>query len=240
MHRHASTATALIKLRASISLKNAGAVPSKTAVFLFLYPENIQSIILDKNELNETLQVRKIIVEQRNKVLVPARRRVGVDGVEHHDQHYSYFCLRFHLNKPAALVFPKTPETLVPKNQASGNLIASLQMLALETEFVLYFPAVNNNIVSETQLRSLCEAASSHGVGLTSIPWQADLSSLYGGRGGRIVNNNEAAEEKEEEDPPSYDEVGPGPPLPPIEASEGKGERFTGSYTSPGGPNPKG
>lgn len=64
-------------------------------------------------------------------------------------------------------------------------------------------------------MQSFCEAAS--GQTLKSITWHADLGSLYGGKGGRIIN-------QVADSPPSYDELDPGPPSPPpVEASGSQG-----------------
>lgn len=118
--RHAvASDSAFIKLRACMSLKDAK--PSKTSVFPFIHPECIQSLIVDNEIYNQT----KLREPAREKLLAAAG-----------GGHIKIYCLRFCLNKPAALVVPDTAENLVPENQTSGTLFHSLQMLAMETEFV--------------------------------------------------------------------------------------------------------
>jgi hypothetical protein len=118
------------------------------------------------------------------------------------------YCLHFTLDRPADLVGPAGFEHIVPKNKSSGETLGYLRSLARQTKFSVYLPA---KVVTKARLLSLCEAASGHG--LKSITWQADMSCLYGGKGARLM---EDAPEAPTANPPSYDELEPGPPLPPV------------------------
>jgi hypothetical protein len=188
LRRYASTNTAFIKLRAIVMLKTPASLPSKTSIFLFVHPERIQQVVLD--EPSESTPQEAV------------KKKLGPDT----------YCLRFTLDRPAALVGPTSPENITPKNKSSGEILHHLRSLARETKFTVYLPA---KIVTKARLQSLCEAASGHG--LQSITWQADMTCLYGGKGGRLIEDDPEAPSP---NPPSYDELEPGPPMPPT--SQGK------------------
>lgn len=183
VRRYASTSTAFIKLRATVMLKAPAPLPSKTSVFLFVHPERIQTVVLDESSESTSQEAVK--------------KKLGPDT----------YCLQFTLDKPAALVGPISPGNMTPKNKSSGEMLHHLRSLARETKFTVYLPA---KVVTKARLHSLCEAASGHG--LKTISWQADMSSLYGGKGGRLI---EDGPENPSANPPSYDELEPGPPMPP-------------------------
>lgn len=188
VRRYASTNTAFIKLRATLMLKAPAPLPSKTSLFLFIHPERIQEVVLD--EPSEPTSQEAV------------KKKLGQDTC----------CLRFTLDSPAALVGPASFENITPKNKSSGELLRHLRSLARETKFTVHLPA---KVVTKVRLQALCEAASGHG--LKSIPWQADMTCLYGGKGGRLIVDGPEAPSAE---PPSYDELEPGPPMPPV--SQGK------------------
>lgn len=183
VRRYASTNTAFIKLRATVMLKAPAPLPSKTSLFLFVHPERIHQLVLNDPSESSTQEAVK--------------KKLG--------QHTH--CLRFTLDRPAALVAPTSPDKITPKNKSSGELLRQLRSLARETKFTVHLPA---KVVTKARLQSLCEAASGHG--LKSIAWQADMTCLYGGKGGRLIEDGPEASYA---DPPSYDELEPGPPMPP-------------------------
>lgn len=186
IRRYASAYTAFIKLRAGVALKTPAS--AKTTMFLFVHPERIRTLALDETpELASHDAVKK---------------KLGQNT----------YCLRFTLERPAALVGPASAETISPKNKSSGELLHHLRSLAREIKFTVYLPA---KVVTKARLLSLCEAASSDG--LKSIPWQADMTCLYGGKGGRLIEDDLGDPSA---NPPSYDELEPGPPMPPT--SHGK------------------
>lgn len=195
VRRYASTNTAFIKLRATVVLKAPAPLPSKNSIFLFVHPERIQTIVLDEPSESTSQEAVK--------------KKLG----------QGTYCLRFTLDRPAALVGPASLENITPKNKSSGEILYHLRSLARETMFTVYLPA---KVVTKARLQSLCEAASGHG--LKSIAWQADMTCLYGGKGGRLIEDGPEAPSA---NPPSYDELEPGPPMPPT--SHGK-LRFTCSW----------
>lgn len=180
VRRHASSNTAFIKLRATVALK--APTSAKTSIFVFVHPERIRAIALNESPEPPPQEIVK---------------KLGQNT----------YCLRFTLERPAALVGPAGSEPIAPKNKSSGETLNHLRSLARETTFAIYLPA---KVVTKARLLSLCEAASGHG--LKSIVWQADMACLYGGKGGRLLID---APEALSANPPSYDELEPGPPLPP-------------------------
>lgn len=181
IRRYASSNTAFIKLRSTVALKAPG--PAKTSIFFFVHPERIRAVVLDESPEPTSQEILK---------------KLGQNT----------YCLRFTLERPAALVGPAGPEHMAPKNKSSGETLSHLRCLARGTAFAIHLPA---KVVTKARLLSLCEAAS--GDGLKSIAWQADMTCLYGGKGGHLIND---APEDPSGNPPSYDELEPGPPLPPL------------------------
>lgn len=162
--------------------------PAKTSLFLFVHPERIRTVVLDESPESALQETVK--------------QKLGQNT----------YCLQFTLDRPAALIGPASPENITPKNKSSGEALHRLRSVARETKFAVYIPA---KVVTKARLLSLCEAASGHV--LKSIAWQADMTCLYGGKGGRLIEDDSEASSA---NPPSYDELEPGPPMPPI--SHGK------------------
>lgn len=188
-----STSNAFFKLRVSVLCK--ASAPAKTPLFLFIHPERVQSLQLDSSNADQHAYQED------------ARKKLGSDVV----------CLRYALKKPADLIGPKAFD-LTPKNKASGAVLDSLRSLAGQDTFVVLFP---RNVLSQTRLMSLCEAASS-GV-LKSIARQADLASLYRGKGGQVITQlgTPGGTCSGPSNPPPYNELGPSPPLAPSYAFDG-------------------
>lgn len=191
------TNDAFFKLRRTVTLK--AATSTKTPLFVFVHPERIKLL-----EVVEVAAAEPGVAGSGE----VARKRLGSDIV----------CLRFVLTRPADLVGPKALN-LTPKNKASGNVLDSLRSLARQDNLIIYFP---RNVVSQARLTSLCEAANK-GI-LKSIVRQADLTSLYRGKGGQVLAEAgpAVAASTEPDSPPSYDELGPGPPTAPFNDSGGK------------------
>lgn len=192
--RVGATADAFLKLRTTVLLK--ASAPRKTPVFIFIHPERVRALRLCELEVDQRAHQEE------------ACRRLGTDVA----------CMRFTLSKPVDLVGPKESD-LTPKNKASGDILDSLRCLARQDDFTVYFP---RNVLSRARLVSLCAAASSGE--LKSIARQADLNSLYRGKGGRVISQPETAHDAAPgpSSPPSYDELGPSPPLAPLDAPSGK------------------
>ncbi|RYO94657.1 hypothetical protein DL762_000423 [Monosporascus cannonballus] len=150
------------------------------------------------------------------------------------------FCLRFDLKRAPALIVPK--DSLAPRNQASGGMLDSLRALAQQTAFAVY-SAIPCRTLPRRRLLSLCKAASRDG--LRSIAAHSNITSLYAGNGGRIIemdtlgisatatgNEHGTALELPAENPPAYDELPAGSqrpePNPPKKRRRSSPEPSTG------------
>lgn len=134
----------------------------------------------------------------------------------------STHCLRLHLSRPPSLIVPKGD--LTPKQKTSRDLLDSLRSLAKQTSFSIHIPC---STMAKARLVSFCEAVSSSPV--HSTPKFADVASLYGGKGGRVIEHDPepavtsglTAAGTEDQSPPSYDELGlSSPPRPKISQSK--------------------
>lgn len=196
--------TAFFKLRAPVILE--GTPPQeeiKTTIYIFIHPEQILSLVQ----------------EQPNKL---------PDGAAGHTatkwSGCKTACLRFALSKPASVVAPINAPVR-PSSTTDSQFLDSVKLLAQQTAFAVY---VAHDALPNLKLLQLLCRASSNGF-LKSHPRHADLSSLYGGDGGRVVEcfaHTEPASfggkgKSEEsgiaadalvEEPPSYNEIGPSPP----------------------------
>lgn len=186
-----ATDDAFFKLRSAVMLK--ATAPTKIPFFVLIHPERIKLL-----EVIETDAAEPGVASHGEE----AGKRLGTHTV----------CLRFVLTRPPDLVGPKQSD-LTPKNKASGIVLDLLRSLAHHESFAIHFP---RNVLSQARLASLCKAATS-GV-LTTIGRQADLTSLYRGKGGQIITEPEPFGETctGTNSPPSYDELGPGPPPAPL------------------------
>ncbi|ROW03636.1 hypothetical protein VPNG_07206 [Cytospora leucostoma] len=127
-------------------------------------------------------------------------------------------CLRFALKTPPTVICPPAPARLVPKNEHSAGILASLQELARQTNIAIH---LSHRTLDQFRLQALCTAASSSA--LTSGAFN-NTATLYGGQGGRPLDASiiadvgedigvyDAAELPAAESPPSYNDLGPGPP----------------------------
>lgn len=131
------------------------------------------------------------------------------------------YCLQFALYKPPALIVPQGD--LTPKHKKSRVVMDSLQALTKQINFCLDVPTT---AASKARLTSLCMAVSSGS--LQSTPKFKDIVSLYGGKGGRIIEHASQSETSsaivppafvtEMESPPSYDELGVSKEAQPMES----------------------
>lgn len=140
-----------------------------------------------------------------------------VDGHEHQASAKlgtSTYGLQFKLARPPALIVPKGD--LTPKQKNSRLAMDSFRMLVEQTSFDVHLAATT---LARDQLLSLCEATSSGR--LHSLPKYLDVASLYGGKGGNVIEHapvtavtaesSIAVAGAQAESPPSYDELGLGP-----------------------------
>ncbi|KAI1634865.1 hypothetical protein F4809DRAFT_616553 [Biscogniauxia mediterranea] len=197
LHYSVHSDKAFFKLCATITLKPPPRA-NKTTIYLFIYPERIQTLAIDE---------------------CPSPRSASVQSLGS-----DVTCLRFDLSRPPALVLPKY--SLQPRNKLSGDMLNSFRFLAQQTSFAACLN-IPGRTLPRGRLLSLCEAASRHD-GLKSIAGRSGITSLYSGHGGRIVegdsigistqsaarNKPSSTSEIVAEDPPSYEEVPPGPRSP--------------------------
>lgn len=206
LRRVSSSNDAFFKLRATVVLK--ADASSKTALFVHIQPERIISLALD-NVADDQLSAHQ----------VAARRKLGKDLT----------CLRFALTQPPDLIGPRL-QSLTPKNKASGDILDSLRSLACQRHFAIYF---SQKALLKSRLVSLCESATT-GV-LKTNARQADLSSLYRGKGGEVIVVQKLSPAAGTScdtvpphgSPPSYNELDPSPPPAPGETPRGE------TYPSP-------
>lgn len=144
-------------------------------IYVFIHPERIRTLVLDQDPPVNT-----------------AQENLGTVS----------YCLCLHLTDPPDIVGPKD-ERLVPKNNASQNMLKSLQALGNVTSLSIYLPMT---CVSKSQLTSLCESASIGGR-LSTIKELANIGRLYGGRGGKILQSDK----QDDVEPPPYQEPPPQP-----------------------------
>lgn len=126
--------------------------------------------------------------------------------------------LQFALHKAPALIVPQGD--LTPKHKKSRVVMDSLQALTKQTKFCLDVPT---SAATKARLASLCVAVSSGN--LQSASRFTDIASLYGGKGGRIIEHvSQSAMAPalappvfglEVDSPPSYDELGVSGPIQP-------------------------
>lgn len=188
--RIGSTNSAFFKLRCNVLFK--ASAPTKMPLYMFIHPERISSLQIADSEADQASGKEE------------ARKKLGSDTV----------CLRFTLTSPGDLVGPKIPD-LTPKNKVTGDVLDALRSLACQDTFTVH---LRRNVLSQARLVSLCEVVCSRV--LKSISRQADLASLYRGRGGQGLSELQHAVElaSRPSSPPSYDELGPSPPLAPLDA----------------------
>ncbi|ROW05713.1 hypothetical protein VMCG_05173 [Cytospora schulzeri] len=137
----------------------------------------------------------------------------------------STYGLEFKLSRPPALIVPKGD--LTPKQKTSRHVLDSFRTLAEQTSFDVHLATTT---LGRDRLLSLCEATSSGR--LQSMPRFSDVTSLYGGKGGNVIENAPVTAVTTEPpaihtraqtgSPPSYDELGlePGPSRPSFHQSK--------------------
>lgn len=158
-----------------------------------------------------------------------------VDGHEHQastNLGTSTYGLEFKLARPPSLVVPKGD--LTPKQKGSRLVMDSFRALAKQTSFEVHLATTT---VTKGRLLLLCEATSSGR--LQSIPRFLDVASLYGGKGGNVIehapNTLVAAESAaapagaQAASPPSYDELDSRSSSPHIPHNERKDLNFLDS-----------
>ncbi|KAI1202990.1 hypothetical protein F5X97DRAFT_318585 [Nemania serpens] len=139
--------------------------------------------------------------------------------------------LQLSLSRPADMVGPLV--SLAPQNRSHGIMMDCLKLLAQETRLSVYLA---HSSLSGAFLRSLCNAVASKA--LKPIDSAAELRSLYGGLGGKVLEGAALRIPVPPTSPPSYDEIGPMPPQAPLKTASGPAtpakKRRRGSASSAG------
>ena len=183
---------ASIKLQTSTRLKKG---PAKPSFFLFIRPEQIRQLTCttteEDTESSEAHQERY------------ARDKLSA----------STFALRFELQSPVAFVVPNVYPFQFFRS-GSQAVWTSWAAFSRDTmRFTVHLPAT---ALPKARLVAFCQTASSG----TLASSNNEISSLYGGKGGRVVNSRiddeesvapEASVQRPDEDaPPSYKRDAPG------------------------------
>ncbi|KAL1623096.1 hypothetical protein SLS54_004582, partial [Diplodia seriata] len=194
---------AFFKLRTPVALK---ACAKKTNVLAFILPDRILSL---HGEADPDLDT----------TIVPATVRRGLTHAKACFPSDPICSLRFTLSKPPVIVIPAAT-SLAPATTASGDILNALKSFAQATEFTVYFARKQ---LPQELLKSLCTLA--HDAGLKPIARQLDLTGLYRGHGGEMIEGADMhIPTPGVESPPSYDELAlPSPPPPPISGKNAKG-----------------
>lgn len=129
-------------------------------------------------------------------------------------------CLHFQLHRPSALVMPN--ESPHSRTETRFAALQSFRAVAQQTSLKVYIPG---GVISQPQIVALTGATYQE---YASSSRHTDIASLYGGRGGKVVQHENL--DLSTETPPSYDALGPPPPMAPI--SYGKAYRVPVWYSS--------
>ncbi|KAI0403174.1 hypothetical protein F4802DRAFT_572554 [Xylaria palmicola] len=156
-----STKKALIQLQAVTKLKKG---PAKPCIYLFVKPDQICKLTYIFNENNLDRDEEELHTHAREKL----------DTSTH--------ILRFELKTPATFVVP-SEHPFQFFRAGSQAVWTSWMAFARDTQcFFLHFPM---KALSKARLLSFCQAASNHG---TLSPLSDNITSLYGGKGGKVVD----------------------------------------------------
>lgn len=129
--------------------------------------------------------------------------------------------LKFRMDKKVVLVAPSN-KPLSPKNEAHGNALNMMQSLAQAAELTIY---MSGKDLARSDVDSICAVDWAARGRWPAVPSQADIRTLYRGKGGWIVHPDhlsstgsrdaQGSGDSLRESPPSYDELAlPSPPRP--------------------------
>ncbi|KAK3996379.1 hypothetical protein QBC44DRAFT_231879 [Cladorrhinum sp. PSN332] len=192
LHVDASEAQAMFALHGCVFLK--GSKPNKLSLYLFIHPENVESVEYDGNTGPS----------------IPAMQRVPSNN---------YIRLRFSMTQPPSFVVPKH-RPLVPKARSEG-LLDTMKALASVKDFTMYLDMLRLVPAIRYQLSLLPSVFLFND--LKTDERHAAIQGLYHGAGGQVINlgdvatapspspsNNASIKETVEgPSPPPYIEKGP-------------------------------
>jgi FtsZ-binding cell division protein ZapB len=117
--------------------------------------------------------------------------------------------LDFRLDRHVDILVPKnSDEPLIPARGQSGIVLDAIRQVSNTTILSVY---VADAILSDPQLQSISDACN-HGSFKSLRSDERDLSSLYGGKGAKVVHLSAQTGQL----PPPYNEIGSPPPSAPI------------------------
>ncbi|KAK8133332.1 hypothetical protein PG999_001505 [Apiospora kogelbergensis] len=140
------------------------------------------------------------------------------------------------LSEPVHFIVPcNTLSPLRARSRASGQVLDALRTLSRATQLSIY---MEDQDATRAHLLPLC-ALLAAGRAVPLSPY-TETFRLFGGSGGRRWVDDSMPPSTEEDDslpPPRYDELGPGPPMPPISTEKDQGtkrrrQRLSNSSTS--------
>lgn len=212
LERVASTNVALFQLSINVALKD---VPSvKTPLSVIVHPRDITALRSRHVDIDRDSQ------SDIPEVIQPALKRVLGSQIT---------CLQFSLSAPSTLIGPKGQYPR-PRHQASVPIIDAICALSQETEFDLFLTC---NVLSQTQRESLCAEIESRS--LSTVANDRYIARLNRGKGRRIILAPTATISGDDADvddntpgagtmppPPSYNQVLPPAPAPPLFSSQRK------------------
>lgn len=185
---NSSRSTALFDIRVPVELK---AFARTTYVHLLLDPVNIKRIT-PAQSIPESMQGLFVGSKQSN----TAGQVIG---------------LEFDMTKPSSLLGPATAR--IPKTKKAREAFDRLKSLAQVAKFTLYVPS---HYISNSQAQQISSMfIEGHQL---RADWP-DFKRMYGGKGAVLLDwdtleTTTATVPDDNTSPPSYDEIGPAPPLP--------------------------
>ncbi|KAK4185037.1 hypothetical protein QBC35DRAFT_504624 [Podospora australis] len=162
LHVDASEGQAIFVLHGCLFLK--GSKPNKFSVYLFIHPENIQSVEYD----------------YKTGPSIPAMQRVPSNN---------FIRLRFSMSQPPDLVVPKD-RPLVPKVRSEG-LLDTMKALASVQDITIYLDMLQLVPADRHQLSLLPSVFLFND--LKTDERRAAIQRLYHGAGGQVVNLRDVA-----------------------------------------------
>ncbi|KAK4222330.1 hypothetical protein QBC38DRAFT_448375 [Podospora fimiseda] len=192
LHVDASEGTAVFALHSCVFLK--GGKPNKLKLYLFIYPEDVQSVEYDGSSCPP----------------IPAMQRVPSNN---------FTSLHFTMTQPPSFVVPKD-RPLVPKARSEG-LLDTMKALASARDITIYLDALPR--VPEIRYHLSLLPSVFLFVELRRDERRVAIQRLYHGAGGQVIsldhvapaasptpsNNTSIKETVEEESPPPYLENSP-------------------------------
>ncbi|KAK6829908.1 hypothetical protein PG987_010492 [Apiospora arundinis] len=178
-------------LQLSIPVKLKG-IFAHAPVHIHIHPSQIQSPTYSSENIPETVQTK-----------MPGR--------------LARFSMK--LREPIHLIIPSnTPSPLRARSRASGLVLDALRSLSRATELSIYMEDQETTWAHLQLLCGLLAAGQS-----VPLPPYTETFRLFGGVGGHRWLEDDLPPPTEEDaslPPPRYDELGPGPPMPPISESK--------------------